>query len=106
MGVKTIEIVSCQNGSKTEMKQKQNEIKPLFHTNEMLTFFGPYCNTSIDYCGDGDVRLVDGDSSNNGRVEMCLRQRWGSVSDKGWSAEDAQVVCSQLGFSAKGSLIQ
>ena len=58
-----------------------------------------------DNCKDGDVRLDDGDSSNEGRVEMCLHQRWGSVSDEGWSAEDAQVVCNQLGFSAKGSLI-
>ena len=36
---------------------------------------------------------------------MCLRSRWGSISDEEWSAEDAQVVCTQLGFSAKGSLI-
>ena len=60
-------------------------------------------STSTDSCKDGDVRLVDGDSSNEGRVEVCLRRRWGFVSDEEWSAEDAQVVCNQLGFSAKGS---
>ena len=62
-------------------------------------------NTSTDECGDGDVRLVDGDSSNEGRVELCLRQRWGSISDEGWSAEEAQVVCKQLGFTTQGSLL-
>ena len=58
---------------------------------------------NTEYCTDGDIRLVDGDSFNEGRVELCLRRRWGSVSDEGWSPEDAQVVCSQLGFGAKGS---
>ena len=59
-------------------------------------------NASTDSCRDGDVRLVDGDSFNEGRVELCLHGKWGFIDDEGWSAEDAQVVCNQLGFSEQG----
>ena len=59
--------------------------------------------TSTDGCQDGNVRLVDGDSYNEGRVELCIHEKFGSISDEGWSAEDAQVVCTQLGFRTTGS---
>ena len=53
----------------------------------------------VTSCNDGDVRLQDGVSPTNGRVEICQYRTWGSVCSEGWDDNDAKVVCGQLGYS-------
>ena len=48
------------------------------------------------------MRLVGGQSAYEGRVEVCLSQRWGTVTDDGWSKDYVQVVCRQLGYNSLG----
>ena len=40
---------------------------------------------------------------NEGTIEICLGGVWGSICHFGWSIGDANVLCSQLGFSAVGN---
>ncbi|XP_071483836.1 scavenger receptor cysteine-rich domain-containing group B protein-like [Diadema antillarum] len=48
---------------------------------------------------EGNIRLVDGTSALNGRVEVFHDQQWGTVCDDFWSSNDAVVVCRQLGYT-------
>ena len=52
-----------------------------------------------DGCGYGDIRLVNGESEMEGRVEVCRNSRWGTVCDSYWTDNSTAVVCRQLGFS-------
>ena len=50
-------------------------------------------------CSYGDIRLVNGLTSLEGRVEICIDETYGTVCEDSWDDDDAEVVCRQIGYS-------
>lgn len=55
-------------------------------------------------CVTGDIRLIGSSQVNEGRVEVCRNNVWGTVCDDFWGAEEASVACRQAGFSRFGAV--
>jgi deleted-in-malignant-brain-tumors protein 1 len=65
------------------------------------SFIAP--NTT-DNCVNGDIRLVNGQSSYEGLVEICSDGSWGYICPRYWDNTDAKVVCRQLGYTDIGAV--
>lgn len=53
-------------------------------------------------CEHGDVRLVDGPTEMEGRVELCSYGYWAVACDNYWDKDETNAVCKQLGFPTDG----
>ena len=66
-------------------------------------------NSFVAFCAgnqEGHFRLVNGSSSNEGRVEVCMNGGWRPVSGSGQNDTAlAASVCSALGYSEEGKVI-
>ena len=56
-------------------------------------------------CIPGQLRLKGSSFANEGRVEICINDTWGTVCDDYWDNTDATVVCQELGYFAQGQLV-
>jgi len=73
-------------------------------TNKLLLHLCAQLLSGAQCCNDTDIRLSDGQSDLEGRVEVCLDGIWGTVCDDYWDSHDAAVVCRQLGLSTPSEL--
>ena len=55
---------------------------------------GVRCSLAAGFCIDGQTRLVDGPTFNEGRLEVCLDGQWLSVCDAGFNSATAYDVCN------------
>ena len=63
---------------------------------------GITCMNSTTQCNNGDLRLIGGSNSFEGRVEICWNNEWATICDDFWDAGDASVVCNQLRYDTSG----
>lgn len=48
------------------------------------------------------MRLSGGSNQLEGRVEVCMDGKWGTVCHQNWNNDDARVVCRQLNHPNTG----
>jgi len=64
-------------------------MKKMMKTTITYNYFGTPC--------DGYIRLEGRQYASEGRVEIFLCSRWGSVCSEGFGQNEADTVCRQLG---------
>ena len=64
----------------------------------LLSFSCPISCTPVGQ-NTGDVRLVDGGATFQGRVELFFANEWGTVCSDIWQLRNSDVVCHQLGYT-------
>ncbi|XP_048770738.1 deleted in malignant brain tumors 1 protein-like isoform X1 [Ostrea edulis] len=60
----------------------------------------PILSYRCEYSGQtGLLRLENGNSTHEGRVEIYINGQWGTVCDDLWTDTEASVVCKMLGYT-------
>ena len=49
-------------------------------------------------CFDSSLRIIDGNTYAEGRVEVCQNGSWATVCDEDWDDLDAAVACRGFRF--------
>lgn len=58
---------------------------------------GVFCVEEVySECSSGSVRLAGANVINEGRLEVCINDRWGTVCDDSWDERGANLVCRMI----------
>jgi len=78
------------------------KVCPTSEMNSTCLVTMPHLILYTEPCTTGQLRLAGGNIQNEGRVEICISNLWGTICDDFWGSADAIVVCRQLGYSMQG----
>ena len=69
----------------------------------LLVLIGIKIIGNFTECSNGAVRLVGGQSSNEGRLEYCYYGAWTQLCNQDFHIEEAVAACRQLGYTSNPS---
>uniref|UniRef100_A0A3B4Y4F9 SRCR domain-containing protein n=1 Tax=Seriola lalandi dorsalis TaxID=1841481 RepID=A0A3B4Y4F9_SERLL len=96
-GLILLDNVDCR-GSETDLSQCRSlgwGVHNCYHYEDVGVTLGTLGHLQGN-C-DGTIRLVNGQSACQGRVEIYYQGSWGTVCDDDWILNNARVVCQQIG---------
>ncbi|XP_063406062.1 deleted in malignant brain tumors 1 protein-like [Mytilus trossulus] len=71
-----------------------HDISPCRHYHDV----GVHCFLNCSTENEGNLRITDGVTENQGRLETYYKGEWGTVCDNQFQNVDAEVACRQLGY--------
>ena len=94
--------VQCDGSEMSLLQCNINYLSPAIPSPKDAAVVCQARSTPISNCSNGDIRLVNGTTVLEGRLEICINNAWGTVCSQGFTRDEARVVCVQMNIPFNG----